>query len=150
MEPLNIVCPSCLAVNRIPFKEHYSKANCGKCGYNLLDTRPIELNLENFQPMITKNDIPVIVDFWAPWCGPCQMMAPNFEEAAKQFPLKARFAKLNTELYPQIAATYAIRGIPTMIAFKQGEELDRVSGALTTPQIERWVNRFVIHTQQQD
>lgn len=143
METINIVCPNCLAVNRIPKKEHYNKAKCGKCGYDLLDTHPVELTPANFEAMITKNDIPVVVDFWAPWCGPCRMMAPAFEEAARSFPLKARFAKVNTEEYPQLAQPFGIRGIPTMIVFKHGRELDRVSGALQTPQIVQWVSQFV-------
>ena len=140
---LNIVCPNCLAINRIPKKEHYTKAKCGKCGYNLLDTHPVELNSQNFEVMITKNDIPVVVDFWAPWCGPCQMMAPNFEAAAAQFPLKARFAKLNTDQFPQLAAPFGIRGIPTMIIFKDGKEVDRVSGALSAQQIAQWVAQYI-------
>jgi len=143
METINIVCPNCLAVNRIPKKEHYNKAKCGKCGYDLLDTHPVELTPANFEAMIAKNDIPVVVDFWAPWCGPCRMMAPAFEEAARSFPLKARFAKVNTEEYPQLAQPFGIRGIPTMIVFKHGRELDRVSGALQTPQIVQWVSQFV-------
>jgi len=143
METINVVCPNCLSVNRLPKKEHYNKANCGKCGYDLLDTHPVELNPSNFEVMITKNDIPVVVDFWAPWCGPCRMMAPNFEAAAREFPLKARFAKLNTEEYPQLAQPFGIRGIPTMIAFLHGRELDRVSGALSAPQIVQWVSQFV-------
>ena len=143
MEAINVVCPNCLAVNRLPKKEHYNKAKCGKCGYDLLDTHPVELNPTNFEVMLTKNDIPVVVDFWAPWCGPCRMMAPNFEAAAASFPLKARFAKLNTEEYPQLAQPFGIRGIPTMIVFKKAQELDRVSGALPTQQIVQWVSRFV-------
>lgn len=143
MAVIHIVCPNCLSVNRLPKKEHYKKAVCGKCGYNLLDTHPINLTPETFNIHITKNDIPVIVDFWAPWCGPCQMMAPAFEEAAKNFPLKARFAKVNTEDYPQLSAQFGIRGIPTMIAFVDSEEVDRVSGALNSMQIIQWVNRFI-------
>ncbi|MRJ02258.1 MAG: thioredoxin TrxC [Epsilonproteobacteria bacterium] len=140
---MNVVCPNCLAVNRLPKKSFYTKAKCGKCGYNLLDTHPVELTPESFETMITKNDIPVIVDFWAPWCGPCQMMAPAFEDAASRFALKARFAKVNTEEYPQLAQPFGIRGIPTMIAFKHGQELGRVSGALSAEQIIQWVSRFL-------
>ncbi len=142
-ETIHVVCPNCLSVNRLPKKEHYNKAVCGKCGYNLLDTHPLNLDPNSFITHISKNDIPVIVDFWAPWCGPCQMMAPAFEEAARVFPLKARFAKLNTQDYPQLSAQFGIRGIPTMIAFKNGKELDRISGAMQTQQIIEWVSRFV-------
>jgi len=140
---LHIVCPNCLSINKVPKKEHYKKANCGKCGFNLLDTTPINLDPNSFNIHITKNDIPVIVDFWAPWCGPCLMMAPSFEEAAKNFPLKARFAKVNTQEHPALSANFSIRGIPTMIAFKDGVEVDRVSGALDSAQIVQWVRRFV-------
>ncbi|WP_187647109.1 thioredoxin TrxC [Nitrosophilus labii] len=142
-ETIHIVCPNCLSVNRLPKKEHYNKAVCGKCGANLLDTHPVNLEPNSFMTHISKNDILVIVDFWAPWCGPCQMMAPAFEEAARTFPLKARFVKVNTQDYPQLSAQFGIRGIPTMIAFKNGQELDRISGAMQTQQIIQWVSRFV-------
>ncbi|WP_281950499.1 thioredoxin TrxC [Nitrosophilus kaiyonis] len=143
MAYIYIVCPNCLSVNKLPKKDHYNKAKCGKCGFNLLDTHPIELDPNSFDIHIKRNDIPVVVDFWAPWCGPCQMMAPAFEEAAKNFPLKARFAKVNTEQFPQLAATYGIRGIPTMIIFKDGVEIDRVSGALNSAQITQWVGQYI-------
>ncbi len=127
---MRVVCPHCLAVNNVIKKDSYKKANCGKCKNSLLDTKPMELNERNFDEVVANSDIPVIVDFWAPWCGPCQMMAPNFERAAEQFPLKARFAKVNTENEQNLGARFGIRSIPTIIVFKDGREVDRVSGAL--------------------
>ncbi len=143
MDKIKVVCPNCGAVNAIPANREIRKANCGKCGYSLLDTHPVNLNESNFNHFIEKNDIPVVVDFWAPWCGPCQMMAPNFEAAAKSFPLKARFAKLNTEEAPGVAARYGIRGIPTMIIFKNGQEVARESGAMDASTIARWVSQYI-------
>ncbi len=127
---MKIVCPHCLTVNNVPQKESYKKANCGKCKQSLLDTKPIELTSANFDEVIVNSDIPVIVDFWAPWCGPCKMMAPNFERAATQFALKALFSKVNTENEQNLGARFSIRSIPTIIVFKDGREVERVSGAL--------------------
>ncbi len=140
---MNVVCPHCLQVNAIAKKDSYKKANCGKCKNSLLDTQPKDLNGEDFYQHINNSDIPVVVDFWAPWCGPCRMMAPAFKSAASQLPLKARMVKLNTQDYQNIAGSFAIKGIPTMIIFKNGKELDRVSGALSEDQILQWVKRFI-------
>jgi thioredoxin 2 len=141
---MKIVCPHCLAVNNVPKKDFYKKANCGKCKNSLLDTKPMELNDSTFDTVVANNEIPVIVDFWAPWCGPCQMMAPNFERAAQEFPLKARFAKVNTEEAPNVSARFGIRSIPTIIVFKDGREVDRVSGALDANSLAslaaKWAN----------
>ena len=127
---MRVVCPHCLSVNNVPQKDSYKKANCGKCKKSLLDTKPIELNSSNFDEVVVNSDIPVIIDFWAPWCGPCKMMAPNFERAATNFPLKALFAKVNTENEQNLGARFNIRSIPTIIVFKGGREVERVSGAL--------------------
>jgi len=143
MTKVNVVCPHCGALNAIPVKDHYAKAACGRCHASLLDTKPVSLDTASFDNHVANNDIPLIVDFWAPWCGPCRMMGPAFEEAAGAFALKARFAKLNTEEQETVAARFGIRSIPTMIAFRNNREVDRVSGALSAQQIREWVGRLL-------
>jgi len=140
---MRVVCPHCLAVNNVPQKDSYKKANCGKCKQSLLDTKPIELKDANFDEVIVNSDIPVIVDFWAPWCGPCKMMAPNFEKAATKFPLKVLFTKVNTEEEQNLGARFGIRSIPTLIIFKNAKEVHRVSGALDENSLSQLVSQFI-------
>jgi len=125
-----IVCPHCLQVNKIPSDREISKANCGKCKNSLLDTHPKEVDSSAFEKHIVNNDILVVVDFFATWCGPCKSLAPVFERVATSFPLQARFLKVDSDKEPNISAQYGIRGVPTIILFKGGREVDRVSGAL--------------------
>ena len=138
-ETKHIVCPSCNATNRIPAAKLGAGPSCGKCHKPLLNGKPVTLHSENFQQHINRNDIPVVVDFWAPWCGPCKMMAPAFEQAAKALEPSARLAKLNTEEERDIAARFRIQSIPTLVLFKNGQEVARQPGAMGAADIVRWV-----------
>ncbi|MEQ1527825.1 MAG: thioredoxin TrxC [Methylococcales bacterium] len=143
MSTLHLVCPHCQTVNRIPSDRLNQQPHCGKCKQNLFSAYPLELTSQSFQPHITGNDIPVLVDFWAPWCGPCKMMAPAYAQAAKKLEPQVRVAKLNTEQEPGIAQRFSIRSIPTLIVFKGGRELARQSGAMSEADIVRWVNSVI-------
>ena len=140
---MRVVCPHCLSVNNVPLKESYKKANCGKCKKSLLDTKPIELTANSFDEVVVNSDLLVIVDFWAPWCGPCKMMGPVFERTALKFPLKTLFTKVNTENEQNLGARFNIRSIPTLILFKNGKEVERVSGALDENTLTSLINKFI-------
>jgi thioredoxin 2 len=138
-DPQHIVCPHCNAVNRVTTGRLNDQPNCGKCHRPLFDAHPVELTSRNFHQQLGRNDIPVLVDFWAPWCGPCKMMAPAFHEAARQLEPQVRLAKLNTEDEQGIAGQFGIRSIPTLALFHNGREVARQAGAMGAADIVRWV-----------
>jgi thioredoxin 2 len=140
---MRVICPHCLSVNNVPQKESYKKANCGKCKNSLLRTKPIELTEANFDEVVVNSDIPVIIDFWAPWCGPCKMFGPVFEKSATNYPLKALYVKVNTEVEQRLGARFGIRSIPTLMIFKDDKEVHRVSGALDETSLNRLVSEFI-------
>ena len=143
MSTLHLVCPHCHAINRIPSERLAQHPRCGQCKGALFSGHPVELTGDYFQRHISRNDIPVVVDFWAAWCGPCKMMAPAYAQAAVKLEPRARLAKLNTEHEQGIAGQFNIRSIPTLIIFKGGNEIARQSGAMSAADIIQWVSRYL-------
>lgn len=139
---MHIVCSHCHAVNRIPEDKDHTQAKCGKCQQAAYSASPVELTDASFYRYIEKNDLPVIVDFWASWCGPCQAMAPVFTNIAKQSE-GLLFAKVNTEQEQKVSADATIRSIPTLIFFFHGKEIDRMSGGLSESQLKNWIMQCV-------
>ncbi|MDD3324133.1 MAG: thioredoxin TrxC [Sulfurospirillaceae bacterium] len=140
---MKIICPHCLGINNVPHKESYLKVNCGKCKKSLLEPHPANLSSDDIDRVLSRSDIPVIVDFWAPWCGPCKMMSPVFKEVSGEFALKVLFAKINTQDEQFLASRFKIRSIPTLIVFKNGKEIKRISGALDAETLREFVSKFV-------
>lgn len=136
---LIVVCPHCQAPNRVPAEKLGAGGTCGKCKQPLFTGAPVELDPAGFETQVGRSDLPVLVDFWAPWCGPCRMMAPAFAQAARQLEPQVRLAKLNTEEHQALAARFGIRSIPTLALFHNGREIARQAGAMDTANIVRWV-----------
>lgn len=138
-EALHLVCPHCQAVNRLPTQRLGEQPNCGQCHRPLFTGHPVALTAATFPQQLARNDIPLLVDFWAPWCGPCKMMAPAYAQAAAQLEPQIRVAKVDTEAEPSLGAQYHIRSIPTLALFRGGREIARQAGAMGMADIVRWV-----------
>lgn len=139
-DTVHVVCPHCQTINRVPAAKLAGQPNCGRCRRPLFTGEPMELNAATFARHAERNDIFLLVDFWAPWCGPCRMMAPQFQQAARLLEPKVRLAKVNTEAEPHLAARFGIRSIPTLALFQNGREIARQPGAMGAQDIVRWVS----------
>ena len=140
-EMLVVACPSDASLNRVPRAKLDQNPSCGRCHKPLFQGKAVELNAANFDSHALKSDLPIVIDFWAEWCGPCRMMTPNFEKAAPQLEPRVRLGKLDTEAEPAIAQRYGIRSIPSMIMIKKGREVARTAGAMPTSAIVDWVEQ---------
>jgi thioredoxin 2 len=135
---VQIACPACLTANRVSSARVGEEPKCGRCGASLFSGAPIDLDEAKFQKFVNRTGLPVMVDFWAPWCGPCRAMAPHFERAATQLKGRVQLVKVNTEQSPALAMRLSIRAIPTLVLYRDGTEIKRASGALDTAELVKW------------
>ena len=138
----HIVCPNCGGTNRVPSGKDAREAKCGRCGQALFSGHPAGANAAQFEKQITRSDVPVVVDFWADWCGPCHAMAPIYEQVAQELEPRFRFLKLDTEAEPGIAGRYNIRGIPTLMVFKGGKVLAQRAGVQDRNSLKSWLAQY--------
>lgn len=136
---MELACPHCLAINRVPDDRLSNGPKCGQCGTFLLPGKPVDLTADSFDRFIARAGLPVLVDFWAGWCGPCKMMAPVFQQMAAEMATRVRFAKVDTEAHPQVSMRYHIKGIPSLILFRNGAEAARSAGAMDAHALQRWL-----------
>ena len=143
-DSLTLGCPQCGAINRVSQARLNDAPKCGKCKCPLFTGEPVALTSANFRALVERSELPVVVDFWAGWCGPCKVMAPIFDEAARELEPRMRFAKLDTEAEPALAGRFGIRSIPTLIVFRHGKELARQPGAMQGPQLREWLRPHLV------
>jgi thioredoxin 2 len=142
-EALHIVCPHCDGINRVPTSRLREAPSCGRCHSRLFVVEPLALDAARFARHMQNSDIPLLIDFWAPWCGPCRMMAPAFEQAAQRLEPQVRLVKVNTEEQQMLGAQFGIRSIPTLLLMHRGKELARQPGALDAAGIVAWTRRHL-------
>ena len=135
-----IVCPECQAKNRVPEDKLTANPACGQCHQALIPLAPIELNEQNFSQFVTHSDLPILIDLWAGWCGPCKMMAPHFATVAQHYP-NVVFAKIDTEANPRLSSAFNVRSIPTLVLMNKSNEIARISGALRSSELQKWLDQ---------